>query len=78
MQETKLRKHRKKAGISINRLAKLSGLSYTLVWRADIGLKGVGIESKKKIADALGTDIVTLFPEVLQHLKHIQMFIPKD
>lgn len=76
--ETEFHQYRIKAGLSLNQISKLTGLSYTILWRADKGLEGVGLLSKKKIAKALNQDIFTLFPEILKGIHELQAFVPKS
>lgn len=56
----KLKEYRIKAGLSQNALAKISGVSQSHISEIESGVKRVGLEITKKLADALGVSIEDL------------------
>ena len=57
-----LRWYRRQAGLSQNRLAQLSGVSQTAIWKIEHG-GGANPATLKKIADVLGVRPVDLLRE---------------
>jgi transcriptional regulator with XRE-family HTH domain len=60
-----MRKRRQAAGLTLEELAKRVGLAYPTVQALESGRgRGFSVASKRKIADALGADVLELFPEL--------------
>ncbi len=56
----KLRRLREEKGYSIRRLAKAAHLHWTSVWKIETGLQEPTVATLKKLARALGVEVVDL------------------
>ena len=56
-----IRARRESQGLSQERLALMVGSSKSHIWRIETGRVGVGIDDLSRIADALGTEVRSLF-----------------
>ena len=56
----KLRRFRKQKGYSIRRLAKMAGVHWTTVWKAEAGRRHPTVATLKKFAKALGVKVTDL------------------
>ncbi len=56
----KLRRFRKQEGCSIRRLAKMAGVHWTTVWKAETGRRDPTVATLKKLAKALGVKVTDL------------------
>lgn len=65
-EKTILRMIREKAGLSIFKLSKLSGVSFEKTRQLDMGyrVEGTRREIKEKIADVLGKEVWNVFPDI--------------
>ena len=56
-----IRERRESQGLSQERLALMIGSSKAHIWRIETGKVGVGIDDLSRIADALDTEVRSLF-----------------
>lgn len=70
MKKSPMRRAREKAGLTLEKIAIETGISYATVQAYESG-RGVGysVEGKEKIAAFLGADFFTLWPEERERMK---------
>lgn len=73
--ETPMRKKRREIGLTVMDVSRQTNIPYSTCYFLDAG-RGTNFNPaiKKKIADALGVDFFSLWPEELKKIHHVQMF----
>jgi transcriptional regulator with XRE-family HTH domain len=58
----RLREIRRARGMSLDGLARMTGLSVKTIWRAEAGVTTPAADTRRRLAWALGTTVDELFP----------------